>query len=460
MFQGLPRYPAYESAGGWIDEIPAHWSWDPARTLFQERKETGFDDEPLLSVTIARGVISQAALLSSTSKKDSSNTDKSKYKRVLPGDLVYNKMRAWQGAAGLSRYRGIVSPAYIVMTPRRGEAVYFHHLVRTPMFAKEAERLSYGITSDQWSLRPEHFKMIRFPIPSAEEQSAIVKYLAHANARIDNAIAAKRRLIALMEEQSASELESLLDGSSLGADEPMLGRALRVIEQGKSPPPAEGELATDQWAVLSLSAVNRGQFVVGAVKPVDSAYRVPEALEVRDGDLLMTRSNTRERVGDVAIAAGVRPKTIMPDLIYRLVPRDELLSADFACLVLRSRRIRSQIEVLARGSSDTMPKLAQGHIRSLRIPLPPRERQSELISKAEEATKPIAAAIDRTAREVALLQEFRARLVADVVTGQVDVRGIAASLPDVDLAAGWGDSASVEEDDRADFDDTIEANED
>jgi type I restriction enzyme S subunit len=213
MFQGLPRYPVYEPAGGWMDEIPAHWSWDPARTIFQERKETGFDDEPLLSVTIARGVISQAALLTSTSKKDSSNTDKSKYKHVLPGDLVYNKMRAWQGAAGLSRYRGIVSPAYIVMTPRRGEAVYFHHLVRTPMFAKEAERLSYGITSDQWSLRPEHFKMIRFPVPSAEEQSAIVKYLAHANARIDKAIAAKRRLVELLGQARRASIDGLLVGA-------------------------------------------------------------------------------------------------------------------------------------------------------------------------------------------------------------------------------------------------------
>lgn len=87
------------------------------------------------------------------------------------------------------------------MTPRSGSTGFFHQVVRTPMFAKEARRWSYGITSDRWTLRPEHFKMIRFPLPPVEEQAAIVKYLAHANTRIDKAITAKRRLIALLEEQ-------------------------------------------------------------------------------------------------------------------------------------------------------------------------------------------------------------------------------------------------------------------
>lgn len=455
MFQNLPHHADMKAAGDWLPELPAHWAWDPARTVFRERKDSGHHDEPLLSVTIARGVIPQAELLASTSKKDSSNADKSKYKLVMPGDLVYNKMRAWQGAAGLSRHRGIVSPAYIVMTPRRGKAAFFHHLVRTPMFAKEAERWSYGITSDQWSLRPEHFKMIRFPVPPAEEQGAIVKYLAHANARIDRAIAAKRRLVTLIQEEASAQVEALLAAVARDCSEPMFGRVLHRIEQGTSPSAAEGDFDDSRWAVLSLSAVNRGKFIASAVKPLPADFAAQEAMSVRDGDLLMTRSNTRERVGDAAIVRDPRPRTIMPDLIYRLVLRQNLTSPEFASLALRSRRLRNQIEVVARGSSDTMPKLAQGHVRALRVPLPSLMDQARIVAEADRISCPVENTIDRIAAEIELLSEFRTRLVADVVTGQVDVRGIAAELPDVDHVAAWGESDLADASDPSGLDDVL-----
>src|SRR5450432_3456306 len=113
--QSLNPYPTYKYSGvPWLGEVPEGWSIKPMRALFKEVKDQGHPEEPLLSVTISRGVISQSDLLSDTSKKDSSNLDKSKYKLVLPGEIAYNKMRAWQGAAGVSRLRGIISPAYIV----------------------------------------------------------------------------------------------------------------------------------------------------------------------------------------------------------------------------------------------------------------------------------------------------------------------------------------------------------
>jgi len=115
---------------------------------------------------------------------------------------VYNKMRAWQGAVGVSAYRGIVSPAYIVQRLRSAENLprYMHFLLRTPLFASEAERWSYGITSDQWSLRAEEFKCIYFSLPPLPEQTAIVEYLDAQTAKIDAAIAADRRFIELMQE--------------------------------------------------------------------------------------------------------------------------------------------------------------------------------------------------------------------------------------------------------------------
>ena len=202
-----------DSGVEWLGKVPSHWKVIPNRTLFEEVKERDHPEEPMLSVTIKQGIIRQKDLLEDNSKKDGSNLDKSAYKLVRLGDIAYNKMRAWQGAVGVSDYQGIVSPAYVVERPRKGvSSHYFHYLLRTPTFAKEAERWSYGITSDMWSLRPEHFKMIYACLPPPTEQTAIVRFLDHADRRIRRYIRAKQKLIVLLEEQKQAIIDQAVTG--------------------------------------------------------------------------------------------------------------------------------------------------------------------------------------------------------------------------------------------------------
>lgn len=435
MFQDLPRYGAYKAAGEWVAEVPVSWSWEPGRMVFAERKDAGHAEEQLLSVTIGRGVIPQVDLLSSTSKKDSSNVDKSKYKLVEPGDLVYNKMRAWQGAAGSSKARGIVSPAYVVMTPREAVAEYMHEVVRTPQFAKEAERWSYGITSDQWSLRPEHFKMIRFPLPPAEEQKTIVKYLAHANARIDKAIAAKRRLIALLREEADARRARLLVG--LGQPQRLANAIWEGPTNGKSPEVSErGDLES-----LSISVVRNG---IVDVRESDIKYVARSSVSdadkynLRFGDVLIVRGNGNIKlVGRCGLVVSDMPDRIYPDLLMRLRFRSAV-DPRFMAIALNSPTVRVQIENSARTAVGTF-KLSGADVRSLRIPIPPISLQREIVAEEQEISSVCLSTTRKLEQEIALLHEFRSRLVADVVTGQVDVRAIADGLPDapeavIDLA--------------------------
>ncbi|HEX9640104.1 MAG TPA: restriction endonuclease subunit S, partial [Candidatus Krumholzibacteria bacterium] len=103
-------YPAVKDCRvPWLGNVPEHWEVLPNRAVFTEVKERDHPDADMLSVTITKGVIRQRVLLEGSSKKDSSNLDKSAYKLARPGDIVYNKMRAWQGALGVSDYQGIVS---------------------------------------------------------------------------------------------------------------------------------------------------------------------------------------------------------------------------------------------------------------------------------------------------------------------------------------------------------------
>ena len=210
----LKPYPMMKDSGiEWLGGVPAHWRVLPNRAFFEEIIERGRPDERMLSVTIDRGVILQDVLLEDSSKKDSSNLEKSTYKVVMPGDIAYNKMRAWQGAVGASAYQGIVSPAYVVERPRSGVSARFcHYLFRTPGFAKEAERWSYGITSDMWSLRPEHFKRIYLCIPPYAEQLAVVRFLDHADRLIQRYIRSKQKLIALLEEQKQAIIHHSVTG--------------------------------------------------------------------------------------------------------------------------------------------------------------------------------------------------------------------------------------------------------
>lgn len=176
----------------WVDEIPAHWVVVKNRELFDERIERGGTAEELLSVTQDRGIIRQ----SDDGKKDSSNEDKSKYKRVEIGDLVYNKMRMWQGAVGYSSYNGIVSPAYVVLKPRtKIYTKFFYYLFKTPHYIEQSKKFSYGLCDDMNSLRFEDFRNMTSICPEYEEQQEIADTLEDRFKKLDDLFIKKAKLI-------------------------------------------------------------------------------------------------------------------------------------------------------------------------------------------------------------------------------------------------------------------------
>lgn len=181
-----------ESQLDWIDSIPSHWIIYKNRELFEERDERGGNADELLSVTQDRGVILQ----SEDGKKDSSNEDKSKYKRVEIGDIVYNKMRMWQGAVGYSSFNGIVSPAYVVLKPRiKIYTKFFYYLFKTPNYIEQSKKFSYGLCDDMNSLRFEDFRNMTSICPNYEEQMEIAELLEDRFNKLETLYSKKMRLI-------------------------------------------------------------------------------------------------------------------------------------------------------------------------------------------------------------------------------------------------------------------------
>lgn len=147
---------------------PNAWREFELGQVFRERSQSGGENDRLLSITMNGGVIDRDEV----GRKDTSTEDKSKYKLILPGDIGYNTMRMWQGVSGLSALRGIISPAYTVVTPVPNRILgrYAAHLFKSRRMVFDFERYSQGLTSDTWNLKFPAFSKIKVFLPPIEDQ--------------------------------------------------------------------------------------------------------------------------------------------------------------------------------------------------------------------------------------------------------------------------------------------------
>ena len=399
--------------------------WDilPNRALFEEIIERDYPRLEMLSVTINEGVIRQREYLAHRSRKDNSNVDRSAYKMVQPGDIVYNKMRAWQGAVGASEHKGIVSPAYVVVRPRKeADSHYFQYLLRTSAFSKEAERWSYGITSDMWSLRPEHFKMIYACLPPPPDQSAIVRFLDHADNRIQRYIRAKEKLIELLEEQKLSTIYQSVTGQidvRTGQHYPVY-KDSGVEWLGKVPA---------HWDTRRLKWTTRLQR--GYDLPADSRVPGPYPV-VSSGGVIDTHSKFKcsgpgvvmGRYGSTDAVFYVE-QDFWPHNTSLFVTQFYDNCPKWCYYLLRS------ITKADHAGKSAVPGLDRKDLFQIVVPVPPPAEQLEMVRMIEASTTNVSGAISKVQQHIGSLREYRTRLTADVVTGKLDVRDAAPALPEV-----------------------------
>ena len=422
----------------------------------RNKKERKHPDEEMLSVTITKGIIRQKSLLADSSKKDSSNLNKSAYKLVCPNDIAYNKMRAWQGAIGVSHFRGIISPAYIVMRLRDALVPrYFHYLFRTPHFAKEAERWSYGITSDMWSLRPEHFKMIYTPLPPPDEQAAIVHFLDYANRQIDRAIRAKRKIISLLNEQKQVIIHRAVT-RGLNPNVPLKHSGIPFLKEI----PAHWDIVRN----LALFSHRVEQGIPGfPVLQVSLHSGITlEALDQFGRPKRLIADHTKYkliRMHDLAYntmrmwqgAVGVCASDGLVSPAYVVISPRTSIDPHFYEFVFRTALYKQQVNRHSTGIVSDRNRLYWENFKQMpNIHLPIKEQQA-ICRFIQEKTGSINTAISHTEREIALLREFRTRLTADVVTGKLDVCEAAKRLPEEE-----GEADIIGEDDATSGDEEME----
>ncbi len=212
--KGIDKSNLVDSNESWLGSIPSGWQVRRIGTLFKETNERGNDELPILTVSINDGISSKELSEDESMRNFVRSEDKSKYKRMLPGDIVYNMMRAWQGAFGAARVEGMVSPAYVTARPITPmDSRYFEYLMRTDIAAKEFERYSRGIADFRLRLYWPEFRTIKVCVPPIAEQTRIADFLDEQYEKIAHSIQLHKNIIIKLEEYRKAIIYHTINGN-------------------------------------------------------------------------------------------------------------------------------------------------------------------------------------------------------------------------------------------------------
>jgi type I restriction enzyme S subunit len=377
-------------------------------------------------------------------------------KAFSPGDVLFGKLRPYLAKVAAPSESGRCVGEFLVLRPdgKLAATAFLAALLRADPFIQRVVSLTYGaqMPRAEWNV----LGGIRVGVPPLAEQAAIVKYLAHAHRRIDHAIAAKRTMIALLEEQRQAIISQAV---TRGLDPTAPLRESGIPWLGRVPA---------HWDVPSLRRVST-VFSGSTPSRLEPRYWSPaevpwlasgavSQVRVQRPTELVSRVVLDERVAPLAPAGSVvvglvgqgrtRGKAALLEIdacinqnLAAIVPSGIVTSGYlFAAITVGYMELRS----MGRGGNQLA--LNGDLVKAFSIPLPPFDEQSVIVECIEAEATVTDAAIDQARREIGLLREFRTRLTADVVTGQVDVRHIAATLPELDPDDIVADVIATEDD--------------
>ncbi len=396
---------------------PVSWKSVPAWAVLKSREAFGPTDLPLLSMSAAFGVRLRPA-----GEGRAPSEDRSGYRVVEPGDLVINKLSARDGAVAVSALAGIVSPAYWVLQPDQIEVVpaYLHHLLRSHLYLAELARRSKFMPPAQFDLPWEQFRTLPLHLPPVEDQRRIADFLDEQVALLDRAVELRKRQISALRQAFWSWL--LGQVAAEAAPALPLRRALDFVADG----PFGSAFSSSDYVAEGPAVVRLGNIGFAEYRDVDQK-RVPESIyssfprcQVRAGDLLIASlGDANNHAGRACVAPeGLEPAMVKGKSLCARVRTDKA-NARFLALLMSSPLGADLFQLETRGSTRNMINIEI--LKSVRLPLPPVERQALLAMTAAVRRLEYQHQVELGQRGVALLQERKQALITAAVTGQLDV---------------------------------------
>lgn len=413
----------------WIGEIPKEWKIDKIKYHLKRNEPKNHGNAIVLSVYRDYGVIPK------DSRDDNHNVtseDTSKYKYVKKGQLVINKMKAWQGSLAVSDYNGIVSPAYFIydFTDEEYNHKYFHYLVRS-CYKEEFKRISGGIREGQWDLSPEAFANTLALLPPLVEQKYIANYLDIQCSEIDATAEDIQKEISLLEDYKKSVItEAVTKGLNPDAEMKDSGIAwigeipkgwkiIRLkyitnsIGDGLHGTPNYDDLGT----IFFINGNNLGNRKISITEKTnrltEKEYKKCGVLKLDKRTLLMSLNGT---YGTLSMYDN-EPIMLSKSVGYINVCNKE--TKEYLYYFLQSPLAQSQMKISLAGT--TIANLSLATVRNLKICLPSICEQQQIADYLDSKCSEIDAIIADKKRQRGILTEYKKSLIYEYVTGKKEV---------------------------------------
>ena len=449
----LRPYPAYRPSGvEWLGEVPEHWGILPGRVCFRqgEQLNVGLEETTVLSLSYGRIVVKPPERLHGLVPSSFET-----YQIVNPFDIVIrptdlqndrNSLRF-----GLSRHRGIITSAYMCFsTTNEVIPEYGFSLLHSYDLMKVFYGLGSGLRQNlDWT----DFKYLPCCIPPLTEQTAIVRFLEHVDRRIRRYIHAKQKLIASLEEQKRAIIHQAVTGRIdvrsgrpypaykpsgvewLG-DVPEHWQLVRLkdvahVQTGLTLGKDYGDTRTISRPYLRVANVQAGYLDLSHLKSIDVPLDEANRATLLTGDVLMTEGGDIDKLGRGCVWRDEISKCLHQNHIFAVRCRYGLLNPEFLVGLMGSQYGRAYFQLTAKQTTN-LASTNSNKLRAFPVPLPLLEEQVNILDALSEETNAIDSRMALAGRGVDLMNKYRTRLVADVVTGKLDVREAAARLPEVD----------------------------
>ena len=433
----MQKYADYTPAqAAWLDELPSHWQCTKIGALFSERKSK-VSDKDYAPLSVARiGVVPQLATAVKTDAGDNR-------KLVCAGDFVINSRSDRKGSCGVAKLDGSVSLINIVLTPRNGLSErYVHYLLRSQPFSEEYYRNGRGIVADLWTTRYSEMKSILLPVPPREEQDQIVRFLDWKVSSINKLINIKKKEIKAIDALKRSTVSHAIT-RGLTADAPTKYSGVKWL----------GDIP-QRWYTVPLYAIAQVKSINNCIDlPLMSVYLDAGVVPFVEREEKRTNATSKDltnyqRVdpGDFVLnnqqawrgSVGVSFHSGIVSPAYIVLSLNNTLDSHYANYLFRSRCMVDQYLVISRGVGSIQRNLYWSALKRVVVPIPSKKEQMEIVEYLDGLNNKFDATIKKLTEEVAVLEEYKNKIIADTVTGKIDVRGI--DIPEYEFVDEYTDT--------------------
>lgn len=417
----MQEYADYTTShAAWLGYLPAHWDCKKIGALFSERK-VKVSDKDYAPLSVAKiGVVPQ---LETAVKTDAGDNRK----LVCAGDFVINSRSDRKGSCGVSELDGSVSLINIVLQPRKEmNNRYVHFLMRSQPFSEEYYRNGRGIVSDLWTTRYSEMKSILLPVPPRDEQDRIVHFLDWKVSSINRLIGVKQKQIAALKEFMQAEIEKQL--YAYPVEETVRLKQLGTFFKGGGF--SRENLVEEEGypAILYGDIYTQYEYKTAVINHSIDGAAYSASRKISKGDIVMAGTGeTKDEIGKSILYTGDEIVAVGGDVI--VFHPNEGINVEYLLYQLYSQAALKHRYI--NGKGDIIVHIYPTALGNTIITLPGEAEQNKAVARINKIIDQVNKAITVLTDEISVLREYRVRLVADTVTGKIDVRGI--EIPEYEL---------------------------